>query len=45
VPERRLRDETLRRAVQRLATQWKRAKPWITSPDPQYARKKRGAIV
>ena len=43
VTERRLSDETLRRAVQRLETKWKRAKHWITSPDPQYARKKSGA--
>jgi hypothetical protein len=38
-------DETIRRALQRLRTHGKRAKHWITSPDPSYARKKRGAIV
>ena len=38
-------DETIRRALQRLRTNWKRAKHWITSPDPHYARKKSGAIV
>jgi hypothetical protein len=38
-------DETIRRALQRLRTNWKRAKHWITSPDPQYVRKKSGAIV
>jgi hypothetical protein len=35
-------DESVRRALKRLKTNWKRAKHWITSPDPQYpARKKR----
>jgi transposase len=33
-------DETSRRAIRRLGVGWKRAKHWITSPDPQYARKK-----
>ena len=33
-------DETIRRAIQRLGVGWKRAKHWLTSPDPQYARKK-----
>jgi transposase len=32
--------ESLRRALQRLGTNWTRAKHWITSPDPQYAVKK-----
>ena len=45
VTARCLSDETIRRALQRLRTNWKRAKHWITSPDPQYARKKSGAIV
>ena len=45
VTERLLSDETIRRALQRLETNWKRAKHWITSPDPHYARKKSGAIV
>jgi transposase len=45
VTARCLSDETIRRALQRLRTKWKRAKHWITSPDPQYARKKSGAIV
>lgn len=27
-------------AVRRLGASWKRAKSWITSPDPSYARKK-----
>lgn len=37
---RRVSDETIRQAIKRLGTSWKRAKHWITSPDPAYARKK-----
>ena len=33
-------DESVRRALKRLGTNWKRAKHWITSPDPQYLLKK-----
>jgi transposase len=36
-------DETIRTALRRLGVSWKRAKHWITSPDPAYARKKNGA--
>jgi hypothetical protein len=36
-------DETIRVALRRLRVSWKRAKHWITSPDPAYARKKNGA--
>lgn len=32
--------ESVRRALKRLGTTWKRAKHWITSPDPQYQLKK-----
>jgi hypothetical protein len=32
----------LRLALRRLRVSWKRAKQWITSPDPAYARKKTG---
>jgi transposase len=32
--------ETIRQALLRLGVGWKRAKTWITSPDPAYARKK-----
>lgn len=32
--------ETVRQALKRLGVGWKRAKTWITSPDPAYARKK-----
>jgi transposase len=33
--------ETIRQALKRLGVGWQRAKDWITSPDPGYARKKR----
>lgn len=36
----RVSDETIRQALRRLGVSWKRAKHWITSPDPEYARKK-----
>ena len=36
----RVSDETIRHAISRLGVRWKRAKRWITSPDPAYARKK-----
>ena len=35
--------ETVRDAIHRLGMSWKRAKDWIRSPDPEYARKKSGA--
>ena len=38
-----LSPETIRQALLRLEVTWRRAKPWITSPDPAYARKKTGA--
>jgi transposase len=42
ITERQLSDETIRQALKRLGVGWKRAKTWITSPDPAYARKKLG---
>jgi transposase len=36
-----LSNESLRLAVQRLGVSWRRAKHWIVSPDPAYARKKK----
>jgi transposase len=36
-----LSDETVRLALKRLGIRWRRAKHWITSPDPDYARKKK----
>jgi len=35
--------ETIRQALKRLGVNWRRAKRWITSPDPQYALKKSSA--
>lgn len=32
--------ETVRATLARLGVGWRRAKEWITSPDPEYARKK-----
>ncbi len=37
--------ETIRATLKRLDVGWKRAKNWITSPDPEYARKKGLAIA
>src|ERR671912_99671 len=37
--------ETIRDALKRLGVGWRRAKPWITSPDPQSALKKTGATA
>jgi len=35
--------ETIRQALLRLGVGWKRAKRWLTSPDPAYAQKKGAA--
>jgi transposase len=39
--------ETIRLALKRLGVGWKRAKHWITSPDPEYGKKKqrRDALI
>ncbi len=37
--------EAIRQTLLRLGIGWKRAKQWITSPDPEYLRKKGGAIA
>ena len=37
--------ESVRRALKRLKTNWKRAKHWITSPDPLYLQKKTHATA
>jgi hypothetical protein len=39
----RVSGETIRATLARLGIRWRRAKQWITSPDPGYARKKGGA--
>jgi transposase len=36
----RVSGETIRATLARLGLRWRRAKHWITSPDPAYARKK-----
>jgi transposase len=36
--------ETIRGTLQRLGVGWRRAKHWITSPDPAYQQKKGGGI-
>ena len=41
--EGRVTGETVRATLARMGVRWLRAKRWITSPDPQYARKKGGA--
>jgi transposase len=41
----RVSDETIRATLARLGVKWQRAKEWITSPDPEYARKKAPATA
>ncbi len=36
----RVSDETVRATLARMGVGWRRAKHWITRPDPEYARKK-----
>jgi transposase len=43
--ERQVSIETIRLALRRLKVGWRRAKDWITSPDPDYARKKNGVTA
>ncbi len=43
ITQERMSTETIRRALRALGTSWKRAKHWITSPDPLYALKKNSA--
>jgi transposase len=38
--EERVSGETIRATLSRLGLRWARAKRWITSPDPEYERKK-----
>jgi hypothetical protein len=38
--EGRLSKEIIRATLERMGVRWQRAKRWITSPDPLYARKK-----
>ena len=41
----RVSGETIRQTLLRLGLSWKRAKHWITSPDPGYARKRGSATA
>jgi len=41
----RISGETIRATLARLGVSWARAKRWITSPDPEYARKKMPATA
>jgi hypothetical protein len=43
--ERPVTGETVRAPLVRLGVRWLRAKQWITSPDPEYARKKGDATA
>lgn len=45
ITARRLTAEAIRVALLQAGIHWKRAKHWITSPDPEYERKKGGATV
>src|SRR5712691_7326620 len=36
----RVSGETVRATLARMGVRWRRAKAWITSPDPEYVRKK-----
>ena len=38
--EERVTGETVRATLARMGVRWERAKRWIASPDPEYARKK-----
>jgi len=42
---RRVSDETIRATLARLGLRWRRAKRWITSPDPAYAQKNSAATA
>lgn len=41
----RVSDETVRATLARFGLRWRRAKAWITSPDPAYAQKNSGVTV
>jgi transposase len=40
-----LSGEAIRQVLKRLGVGWKRAKHWLVSPDPEYARKKNGVTT
>ena len=43
VTDKRVSAETVRATLERMGVRWLRAKRWIISPDPEYARKKGAA--
>ena len=43
ITERRVSAETVSATLERMGVRWLRAKRWITSPGPEYARKKGAA--
>ena len=45
ITARQISGETIRTAMGQLGVSWKRAKHWITSPDPAYVRKKNSATA
>jgi transposase len=45
IAQTRVSGETLRQALLRLGIGWQRAKQWVTSPDPEYLRKKGGVTA
>jgi hypothetical protein len=45
ITEGRVTGETVRATLARMGVRWLRAKRWITSPDPEYARKKGAATA
>ena len=38
--EKKVSDETIRLTIRHMGVRWKRAKHWLTSPDPHYKHKK-----
>ena len=44
ITKERVSGETIRATLLRMGVRWQRAKHWITSPDPLYARKKEDEI-
>ena len=45
ITPRQVSGEAIRLALKHLGVGWKRAKQWITSPDPAYARKRSSATA
>jgi transposase len=45
ITSRHVSGEAIRLALRQLGVRWQRAKQWITSPDPAYARKKNSATA